>query len=143
MICIGAERFQAPECLFHPELANVEGEGIANVVFDCCQGMDVDNRLELYNNIVLSGGSTLFPGLPCRLEKEVTSLYTRRIVRAGACNATRLKVRVEDPPKREHLTFLGGAVLADVMRSQNDFWVTREEYYESGVSRCLQKCGSL
>ena len=35
---------------------------------------DVDIRRDLYNNIVMSGGSTMFPGIPERLSKEVNQL---------------------------------------------------------------------
>lgn len=35
---------------------------------------DIDVRRDLYNNIVMSGGTTLFPGLPERLSKEMTEL---------------------------------------------------------------------
>ncbi|KAL0450819.1 UNVERIFIED_CONTAM: Actin-related protein 2 [Sesamum latifolium] len=66
VIKVGTERFQAPEALFTPELIDVEGDGIADMVFRCIQEMDIDNRMMLYQHIVLSGGSTMYPGLPSR-----------------------------------------------------------------------------
>ncbi|XP_031274673.1 actin-related protein 2-like, partial [Pistacia vera] len=65
-IKVGTERFQAPEALFTPELIDVEGDGMADMVFRCIQEMDIDNRMMLYQHIVLSGGSTMYPGLPSR-----------------------------------------------------------------------------
>ncbi|KAG7033376.1 Actin-related protein 2 [Cucurbita argyrosperma subsp. argyrosperma] len=66
VIKVGTERFQAPEALFTPELIDVEGDGMADMVFRCIQEMDIDNRMMLYQHIVLSGGSTMYPGLPSR-----------------------------------------------------------------------------
>lgn len=37
--------------------------------------MDVDNRMAMYQHIVLSGGSTMFGGLPNRLERDIKALY--------------------------------------------------------------------
>nr|XP_007161338.1 hypothetical protein PHAVU_001G060800g [Phaseolus vulgaris]ESW33332.1 hypothetical protein PHAVU_001G060800g [Phaseolus vulgaris] len=45
VIKVGTERFQAPEVLFTPELIDVEGDGIADMVFRCIQEMDIDNRM--------------------------------------------------------------------------------------------------
>lgn len=54
----------------------------------------------------------------------------------------KFKVRIEDPPRRKHMVFLGGAVLADIMKDKENFWMTRAEYLENGVTRTLQKCFS-
>ncbi|KAF6161541.1 hypothetical protein GIB67_009420 [Kingdonia uniflora] len=53
------------------EFIDVEGDGMADMVFCCIQEMDIDNRMMLYQHIVLSGGSTMYPRLPSRLEKEI------------------------------------------------------------------------
>ena len=45
VIKLGPERFMAPEALFSPDLVDVEGGGIADVVFKCVQEMDIDNRM--------------------------------------------------------------------------------------------------
>ena len=52
----------------------------------------------------------------------------------------KFKIRIEDPPRRKHMVFLGGAVLADIMKNREEFWVTREEWFEQGV-RALDKLG--
>ena len=54
----------------------------------------------------------------------------------------KLKLKIEDPPRRKHMVFMGGAVLADIMRNKPEFWVSKAEYEEHGVDRCLQKCGT-
>lgn len=50
------------------------------------------------------------------------------------------KLRVEDPPRRKHMVFLGGAVLADIMKSRESFWISRAEWYEQGP-QCLERLG--
>lgn len=41
-------------------------------------------RTELYKHIVLSGGSTMYPGLPSRLEREIKQLYLERVLKNDA-----------------------------------------------------------
>lgn len=81
VIKVGGERFEAPEALFQPHLINVEGQGIAELVFNTIQTADIDMRPELYKHIVLSGGSTMYPGLPSRLEREIKQLYLERVLK--------------------------------------------------------------
>ena len=78
---MGGERFEAPEALFQPHLINVEGSGIAELVFSTIQAADMDVRPSLYKHIVLSGGSTMYPGLPSRLEREIKQLYLERVLK--------------------------------------------------------------
>ena len=52
----------------------------------------------------------------------------------------KFKIRIEDPPRRKHMVFLGGAVLADIMKDRDSFWMSREEYQEKGL-RVLEKLG--
>jgi len=54
----------------------------------------------------------------------------------------KFKLKIDTPPCREHIVFSGGSVLADIMQSQNDFWVSRQEWQED-PHRALQKCGHL
>jgi len=48
----------------------------------------------------------------------------------------KFKIRIEDPPRRKHMVFLGGAVLADIMKDKEEFWMTRKEYQEKGIKVC-------
>ncbi|XP_021911702.1 actin-related protein 2 [Carica papaya] len=140
VIKVGTERFQAPEALFTPELIDVEGDGMADMVFRCIQEMDIDNRMMLYQHIVLSGGSTMYPGLPSRLEKEILDRYLEAVLKGNKDGLKKLRLRIEDPPRRKHMVYLGGAVLAGIMKDAPEFWISREDYLEEGI-RCLIKCG--
>ena len=52
----------------------------------------------------------------------------------------KFKIKIEDPPRRKHMVFLGGAVLADIMKNREEFWISREEWFEQGT-RALEKLG--
>ena len=53
----------------------------------------------------------------------------------------KFKIRIEDPPRRKHMVFLGGAVLGDIMKDKDSFWMTRQEYQERGLSHIMEKLG--
>jgi len=137
VIKLGQERYMAPEILFQPHLIDVEASGMAEQLFDCIQKADVDTRPEFYQHIVLSGGSTMFPGLPSRLEKDIRQLYLERVCRGNKEQAKKLKCHIEDPPRRKHMVFLGGAVLAKIMKDKPDFWISRRDWQEKGPN-CLR-----
>ena len=145
VIRCGAECFEAPECLFKPSAVDVESMGMGEMIFDVINKADVDLRAEFYQHIVLSGGSTMYPGLPSRLEKEIRELYGTRIAKNNAAQIAKFKCRIEDPPRRKHMVFLGGAVLADIMKDKTAFWMNKTEYLEAGGKRggaekVLKKC---
>ena len=81
----------------------------------------------------------MYPGLPSRLEKEIKSLYLKNIAKGDKAQASKLKLRIEDPPRRKHMVFLGGSVLADIMKDKEAFWMTKAEYEEKGFE-VLSKC---
>ena len=89
-IKVGSERYEAPECMFQPHLVDVEQPGVAEMLFQTIQAAAVDVRSELYKHIVLSGGSSMYPGLPSRLEKEMKQLYLTRVLNG---DPSRLNVR--------------------------------------------------
>jgi len=133
VVRIGSERFGAPECLFNPDLIGVESPGVAELLFNVIQAADIDTRSEFYKHIVLSGGTSMYPGLPSRMEKEVRQLYLAKVLKGNTENMKKFKCRIEDPPRRKHMVFLGGAVLADIMKDKPSFWMTRAEYQEQGI----------
>jgi len=139
VIKVGAERFEAPEALFNPALLDVDGKGLADLVFEVINASDISVRADLYKHIVLSGGSTMYPGLPSRLEKEIKALYLKHVAKGDRAQAAKLKLRIEDPPRRKHMVFLGGSVLADIMKDKEAFWMTKAEYEERGLA-VLEKC---
>jgi len=140
IIKVGSERFQAPECLFQPELVDIESAGVGELLFDTIQSADIDIRSELYKHIVLSGGSSMYPGLPSRLEKEMKQLYLKHVLKGDQSRLGQFKMQIDDPPRRKHMVFLGGAVLAEVMKDKELSWITQEDWSTNGP-RALEKLG--
>lgn len=118
VIKIGSERFQAPEALFRPSLVDSEKSGMADMVFEMIQDADIDTRSEYYQHIVLSGGSSMYPGLPSRLEKDIKDRYLKDVLKGDKERMKKFKIKIEDPPRRKHLVFGGGSVLADIMKDR-------------------------
>ncbi|THU83144.1 Actin/actin-like protein [Dendrothele bispora CBS 962.96] len=128
VITIGNERFRAPECLFQPSTLGLESAGIHDTVFNSIQKCDLDIRRDLYSNIVLSGGTTLYPGLADRMQKEITALAPGGV-----------KVKIIAPPERKYSVWIGGSILGSLSTFQS-LWVTKEEYDESGPGIVHRKC---
>mmetsp|Transcript_22508 Transcript_22508/g.32894 ORF Transcript_22508/g.32894 Transcript_22508/m.32894 type:complete len:378 (-) Transcript_22508:140-1273(-) len=128
IIVIGNERFRCPEVLFQPNLTGFEMSGIADSTFQTIMKCDVDIRKDLYANIVLSGGTTMFPGISERMSKEITALAPASI-----------KVKIVAPPERKYSVWIGGSILASLSTFQS-MWISKEEYDESGPSIVHRKC---
>ncbi len=138
VIKIGRERFEAPEALFNPSLVDSERPSLGDMVFDMIQDSEIDCRAEYYEHIVLSGGTTMFPGFSTRLRKDISNRYLSDVLKGNADRLKGFKLSIEDPPQRKHMVFVGGSILADIMQKRSDFWVTREEWLEEG-ERALTK----
>jgi actin-related protein 2 len=82
----------------------------------------------------------MYPGLPSRMEKEIKQLWLHKVLGGNPERLEKFKVRIEDPPRRRHMVFLGGAVLANIMADRPDMWVSKAEWEEQGV-RALDKLG--
>eukprot|EP00668_Euglena_longa_P046153 GGOE01061837.1.p1 GENE.GGOE01061837.1~~GGOE01061837.1.p1 ORF type:complete len:389 (-),score=125.44 GGOE01061837.1:311-1477(-) len=139
---IGTERFEAPEVLFQPHLVDKDGGGIAEMVFRTIQDCAIDLRMEMYKHMVLSGGTTMFPGLPTRMENEIKERYLQSILKGDRTRLAKFKPRIEDPPRRKHMVFLGGAVLAQLMEDSEQSWISKAEYEEKGTKVIWEKCPS-
>jgi len=128
VITLSRELTQCPEALFQPSLIGREADGIAGMVYAAVMSCDVDVRRDFYGNILLSGGSTMFPGFAERLQKEIQCL-------APASQ----KIKVIAPPERKYMGWIGGSIMASLSTFQQ-MWVSKEEYDESGPSIVHRKC---
>jgi len=139
IIKVGRERFEASEVLFDPDKAGVEGDGLHKLLFGSVMKADIDLRAEFFKHIVLSGGTTMFAGLPSRLEKDVRELWVENVAKGDKSRAGKFKLKIEDPPRRKNMVFLGGSVLADIMKEQQEFWLSKEDYEEKGAVRAIKE----
>jgi actin-related protein len=128
VITIGSERFRCPEVLFQPNFIGLEQEGVHKLTFSSIMKCDVDIRKDLYGNIVMSGGSTMFNGIAERMQKEVSAM---------APDAMTIKIIA--PPERKYSVWIGGSILSSLSTFE-EMWIKKEEYDESGPSIVHRKC---
>ena len=53
----------------------------------------------------------MYPGLPSRLEKELRRLYLTHVLKGNEEGMRKLKLKIEDPPRRKHMARLRCAAL--------------------------------
>jgi len=128
VITLGSERFRCPEVLFQPSLIGKEASGIHDTTFQSIMRCDVDIRRDLYANVVLSGGTTMFQGVGERMTKELTALAP----------AT-MKIKVVAPPERRYSVWIGGSILSSLSTFQQ-MWISKDEYDVAGPTIVHQKC---
>jgi actin len=128
VITIGNERFRCPESLFQPSFLGRELAGIHEATYNSIMKCDVDIRKDLYGNVVLSGGTTMFPGIADRMQKELVNLAP-----------STMKIKIIAPPERKYSVWIGGSILASLSTFQ-EMWISKEEYDESGPAIVHRKC---
>ena len=114
------EGFKTAEILFQPSLAGVQADGINQLIYTSIEKCDSDIRKELYSNIVLSGGPSMFKGLPERIEKELIAVASPA-----------LKVKVVATPERKNAVWVGGSVLGS-LDAFPQMMIDKNEYREEG-----------
>jgi actin-related protein len=122
VITIGNERFRCPEVLFKPNFIGLEQEGIHKLTFQSIMKCDVDIRKDLYNNVVMSGGSTMFTGIAERMQKEIKALAPESMT-----------IKIIAPPERKYSVWIGGSILSSLSTFE-EMWITKSEYDEAGPS---------
>ncbi|VDM74994.1 unnamed protein product [Strongylus vulgaris] len=128
VITVGNERFRCPEALFQPSFLGMESAGIHETSYNSIMKCDIDIRKDLYANTVLSGGTTMYPGIADRMQKEITALAP-----------STMKIKIIAPPERKYSVWIGGSILASLSTFQQ-MWISKQEYDESGPSIVHRKC---
>ncbi|KAG7349507.1 actin [Nitzschia inconspicua] len=119
-VTLSTERYQAPNILFDPSLIGSEEAGVADILVDSIMKSDIDLRSTLFSQVVLAGGSTLFPGFGDRMLYEVRSR-----------SPSHTKIRISAPPERVNSTFVGGSILASLATFKS-MWTSKQDYEEHG-----------
>ncbi|XP_069895046.1 actin-related protein T1-like [Dipodomys merriami] len=117
-----------PEAVFTPELLGIQEPGITKMVCSSIEKCDVDIQNNLFADIVLSGGNTLFPGLGERLMNELKST-----------TSPQQTIRITASPDRSFSTWIGASVIT-CMSMFKQRWVTTSEFKEFGKSVIDRKC---
>ncbi|KAL6069431.1 hypothetical protein STEG23_009784 [Scotinomys teguina] len=122
VITISNERFRCPEALFQPSFLRMESCGIHETTFNSIMKCDADIREDLYANTVLSDGTTMYPGIADRMQKEITALAP-----------STMKIKIIAPPERKYSVWISGSILASLSTFQQ-MRISKQEYDESGPS---------
>ena len=128
IIIVGNERFRCAETLFQTSFIGMESAGIHEVTYNSIMKCNLDIHKDLYANTVLSGGSTMFPGIAERMQKELSGLAPPT-----------MKIKIIAPPERQYSAWIGASTLASLSTFQQ-MWISKQEYDESGPSIVNKKC---
>ena len=121
-IVVKEERLKCPELLFTPSLMNTNNDidGIHKYTSDSIMKCDIDIKKDLFKNIVLAGGCTMFEGMQARMRKEIQAL-------APSTNGP----DVASPADRKYSCWLGGAILSMIEKFE-PMYITKRDYEEDG-----------
>lgn len=103
--------------------------GLGELTSHALSLVDVDLRAQLANNIIVTGASSLIPGLNDRLSNEVNKLHPG------------LKIRIYSSGQftdRKFQSWIGGSVLAS-LGTFHQLWVSKKEYEEVGIDKLLSQ----
>ena len=128
LLNLGSERFRAPELMFQPTLAGKEILGIHKLTLASINECDLDVRKDLWENVILSGGNTVFENYPERLKKELEALAPKAI-----------QIKITAQTERKYAVFLGAAQLASLSSFQSS-WITKQQYDEEGDQIVHRMC---
>ncbi|CAD2093436.1 actin-related protein, putative [Plasmodium vinckei lentum] len=108
-------------------------KGLPQSVIDYIISSDVDIRKDLLQSIIITGGSSLFPGLTERL------FYSLKESEAFA-NSIKVKIlNMSSIVENKYSSWLGGSVLASLGTFQQ-LWVSKSEYLDSGHRLIFDRC---
>lgn len=129
-IKVGEEKFKCPEALFKPSLMGLKFPGIHEHIFESIGKLSTDIQSSMYQNIVLSGGSSLINGFEKRLKSEMEGLVPKE------------KIKVFAPPNRRNLAWIGGSILS-ALPTFKDITISKKEYEENGKSIVHKKLDNI
>jgi len=124
----GTVRMKCPELLFKPDLNGFSCKSIHQLSWQSVQASDIDIRRDLCKNIILSGGTTMYQGLPDRLKDEIVGLAP-----AGA------EIKVIASADRKFAVWKGASTFSSLSTFASS-WITKEEYNEHGATIVHRRC---
>uniref|UniRef100_UPI00398E7E1C actin-like protein 7B n=1 Tax=Pristiophorus japonicus TaxID=55135 RepID=UPI00398E7E1C len=127
IIAIGKEKIKCPEALFNPALMGSREAGLHTVALNIMNKCDNSLLEEMYKNIVLCGGSTMFSGFRVRFQKELRKLTQD------------MNPQVQAIPERRYSVWYGGSILS-CLKSFQQLWVSKKDYDERGPLAVYRKC---
>lgn len=101
--------------------------GIVDLICSSISSSDVDIRASLAHNIVVTGGTSVIPGLCDRLLNELNKSFPALKFRVLSSGHQR---------ERQYQAWLGGSILSS-LGTFHQLWVGKKEYEEVGAERLL------
>jgi actin-related protein len=89
---------------------------------------DIEIRRDLFQNVILSGGTTMMKGFQERVQKQLPDISPQNV-----------KVKVLGGSDRKFLPWVGGSILSS-LGSFQQMWMSRQEYEEHGAIMIERKC---
>ena len=124
----GTVRITCPELLFKPELNGKSCKSMHALTWQSIQASDIDIRKDLCKNLILSGGTTMYKGLPDRLKDEIVGLAP-----AGA------EIKVIASADRKFAVWKGASTFSSLSTFASS-WITKDDYQEHGAGIVHRKC---
>jgi actin-related protein len=133
-ITIENERFRVPEGLFNPKMMGKKDvDPLPKSIYESIQACEVDVRKSLYANIVLSGGTSSFDGLPDRLDREIENQAKHLKNKSGtAKDMVKVMSGKELGLDCRQVAWQGAALIAS-SQTQRDKWMEKAEYTDKGA----------
>jgi len=144
VIDVGGERFKACELLFNPSLLEAERcsifgvkapeelRGVHDLISEAVGKCDADIKKELFQNVILTGGNTLFPQFKERLERDLGESVSPSV----------MKVKIISPAattERRFSVWIGGSILAS-LGSFQQMWISKKQFAEEGSRIVHTQC---
>ena len=101
------------------------------MVIDSINKGDIEIKKEMYSNIVITGGNTLFNMFPERIQRQIYNTCPPNI-----------KIKINTAPslnERKFSTWIGGSILSSV-GNFHQLWLSKQEYDEHGAILIERKC---
>ena len=140
-IVIGNERFRCCEILFKPNLIGIKCKGIDQLIHDSIAKSNINISYNIsknfFNNIVLSGGTTMIPNIKERIKIELENNINNNINNVSDTDC--VKVKVIAPANRKYSTWVGGSILSSLSYFE-EMWISRDDYNQIGPDVVHRKC---
>ena len=118
---LNVELVKTGDFMFRPRIWGIEMPGIHEMARDAIQRCKPEDRLKMWQNIVLAGGNTLMKGFVERFKSEMQKLAPEGVT-----------VKVIADEKRINAPFEGGSLVSE-MSTFGQITLTREDYEDSGT----------
>ncbi|XP_027026807.1 actin-related protein 5 isoform X1 [Tachysurus fulvidraco] len=128
---VGTERLRVPEVLFRPYLIGEEQMGLTEALQFVLEQYTPELQATLVENVYLTGGNLLYPGVKERVERELLAMRPFQ---------SHFKVSLASQPSLD--AWFGAREWALKNESESHGWITRQDYEEKGGEYLSEHCTS-